>query len=102
MDQDVVIAADVAVRPRRAVAALRRRGAVGVYRRGELVVPLRRLALALRRLLVREDERRPGGTLERRQGAEVISALKVWMAVRHPFYCGLGIGDCGLGLRLRR
>ena len=69
IEPEIVVAADVAVRARRAVAARRRRGAVGVDRRVELLAVLRDLLFELLRLFVGQHQRRAGAALERRDAS---------------------------------
>ena len=85
IEPEVVVTADVAVRSRRAVAAFRRRLAITVDRRVQAGAALRDLRLALFRLVVAEHEWRTGRPLERRQGAEIVGALQIGMAVGHAW-----------------
>jgi hypothetical protein len=83
IEPEIVVAADVAVRPRRSIAARRRRGAVGVDRRVELFAALGDLLLAFLRLFVGQHQRAAGAALERRDRAEIVRALQIGMTVRH-------------------
>ena len=82
VDPEVVVAADVARRAGRPVAAGRRRCAIAAARQRRPRDALGALALEPRRFFLRHHERRPGRPLERRHRRDVVGALKVGMAVR--------------------
>src|SRR5207302_11135470 len=83
-EPEIVVAADVAVRTGRSIAALRRRGTVPVDRRVERAVALSDLTFALPGFFFGQYERRSRGALDRRQRAEIVRALQIGMAIAEP------------------
>ena len=77
IEPEIVVAADVAVRPRRPIAARRRRGAIGVDRRVEFLAPRGHLLLEILCVFVGQHQRRAGAAFERRERAEIVRALQV-------------------------